>query len=188
MANIAQDTVEQKEQDTVEQQEQDAVEQAETKTPNETPDIKSVLSNKEVQAEIDRRITKAIATAKEKWDREATMTDEQRAESQLTQKEQELEERQRALDLRELKSEVSDNLRKQGLPLAFAELIAQSSDKESHASVVAEIKKAWDAQIAEQLKANARQATPKAGYTPPQEQDDEERNLGAFAQKIRKVK
>lgn len=87
--------------------------------------------NKDHQAEFDRRVTKALETAKAKWQQEAEakiaeakteaeklakMTLEQKAQHEREQREKELADREAALSLRELKAQAATTLAEKGLP------------------------------------------------------------------------
>lgn len=90
-----------------------------------------LLKDKAHQAEFDRRVTKALETAKAKWQQEeaakieaakteaeklAKMNAEQKAEHERQKREQELAEREKALTLRELKAQAASTLAEKGLP------------------------------------------------------------------------
>ncbi len=141
------------------------------------------LSDKENQAEFDRRISKALETAKEKWDKQAEMTVEERARQEVEEKIKQLEDREKAQDRREFVADVKDDLVKNNLPTAFADLIADGTTREDYPEVLKNIKTEWDKQITEQIKASARQSEPQAASTATESKT----SLSGFANEIRKV-
>ncbi|MGI6691166.1 MAG: DUF4355 domain-containing protein [Christensenellales bacterium] len=98
-----------------------------------------LLKNKDYQAEFDRRITKALETARAKWQTEqdaaveaakteaeklAKMNAEQKAQHEREQKEKELAEREAALTLRELKAQAATTLAEKGLPTGLLDSLS----------------------------------------------------------------
>lgn len=93
-----------------------------------------VLKNKEYQAEFDRRVQKAIDTAKSKWDasmndklteaeKMAKMTKEERAAYEKQKKEKELNDREEAITKRELMAEAKNTLAEKKLPVSLATIL-----------------------------------------------------------------
>ena len=99
-------------------------------------------ANPKHQAELDRRITKALNTAKGKWEQEAAdkmaaekseaekmarMNAEQKAEHERQKREAELKKREDALSLREMRAEASATLAEKGLPLSLLSALDYSN-------------------------------------------------------------
>lgn len=143
------------------------------------------LKDKENQAEFDRRISKALETAKEKWEKQAEMTAEERAATEYQDKIKELENREKAQDRREFIADVKEDLIKNNLPTTFADLIADGTDREQYENVLKGIKTEWDKQITEQIKAIARQTEPQATSVV---QGNAVESMADFAKETRKVK
>lgn len=143
------------------------------------------LKDKENQAEFDRRISKALETAKEKWEKQAEMTAEERAATEYQDKIKELENREKAQDRREFIADVKEDLIKNNLPTTFADLIADGTDREQYENVLKGIKTEWDKQITEQIKAIARQTEPQATSVV---QGNTVESMADFAKETRKVK
>lgn len=130
------------------------------------------------QAEFDKRVQAAVDAAveraREAWEaatddkvseaeKLAKMTKEER-EKYLQQKERRAFEAEKAAFEREkLLVEVRKELQEQTLPLVFAESLVTIADAKKIKDAIADIKKAWDAEIAEAVKAKARQSTPQEG-------------------------
>lgn len=136
-----------------------------------------VLQNKEYQAEFDRRVQKAIDTAKSKWDalmddklteaeKMAKMTKEEKAAYQQKKNEQALADREAAVTKRELMAEAKNTLAEKGLPADLAEILNYAdadSCKKSLETVEKAFQKAVQAGVDERLKGD--KPIKKAGQT-----------------------
>lgn len=125
-----------------------------------------VLKNKEFQAEFDRRVQKAIDTAKNKWDasmndklteaeKMAKMTKEERAAYEKQKKEKELNDREEAITKRELMAEAKNTLAEKKLPVSLATILDYKDADACKASISA-VEKAFQeavqAAVEERLK------------------------------------
>ena len=130
------------------------------------------------QAEFDRRIQKAIGTAvanaQEKWktlsdeklseaEKLAKMTKDEKEEYMRQKERNEFEKEKAAFEREKLLVEVKKELQTQNLPLEFSESLVNISDAGKIKAAIAEIKKVWDAAIAEAIKDKARQDPPTEG-------------------------
>ena len=145
---------------------------------NQTVSFDDYLKLEGNQAEFDRRVQKAIntavANAQEKWkalsdeklseaEKLAKMTKDEK-EEYLRQKERnEFEKEKAAFEREKLLVEVRKELQTQSLPLEFSESLVNISDAGKIKNAIAEIKKVWDAGIAEAIKDKARQDSPQEG-------------------------
>ena len=125
--------------------------------------------NPESQKELDRRITKALNTAHEKWEQEAQqreteaaklakMTAEQKAEHERQKREKELSDREAALTLRELRAQASQTLTEKNLPLALLDCLNFGDAEkcnESIDSVEKAFRSAVQAGVEERMKGSA---------------------------------
>ncbi len=102
--------------------------------------------NPDSQKELDRRITKALNTAHEKWEAEAQqreteaaklakMTADQKAEHERQKREKELSDREAALMLRELRAEASHTLSEKNLPLLLLDCLDFSGAEKCNESI-----------------------------------------------------
>lgn len=93
-----------------------------------------LLKNKDYQAEFDRRVQKALGTAKEKWtvlmddklseaDKLAKMNKEEKAEYLRQKQEKELKDREAAITRRELMADAKNTLAEKKLPVGLAEVL-----------------------------------------------------------------
>jgi len=151
-------------------------------TPPEAPAAPSfddaLKANKDYQSEFDRRVTKALETAKAKWAEEeaaklaearteaeklARMNAEEKAKHESEKREKELRDREAALSLRELKAAAASTLAEKGLPnellnsLSYTD--AESCNKSIEA-VEAAFRAAVQAGVEDRLKGKE---TPKTG-------------------------
>lgn len=156
------------------------------KVKNDSTTLDDILKNPKFQSDFDKKITKALEKAKAKWDEDLELTAEQKAEKQLTEREQALADREKAQEAKEFTIDLRDELRQKNLPVAFAELIAGSSTRDEYSPILKSIKETWDQQLAEAIKSSARQNIPSVGSTDtPQSAGTD---LREFAAQNRKVK
>lgn len=145
------------------------------------PTFDDLLKDKAHQAEFDRRVTKALETAKAKWQQEAElrieeakteaqklakMNAEQKAEHERAKREQELAEREAALSLRELKAQAATTLVEKGLPRELLDSLSYQDAEacqKSIEAVEAAFRTAVQAGVEERLKGKE---TPKTGGKP----------------------
>lgn len=143
-----------------------------------TPSFDDVLKDKAMQAEFDRRVTKALNTAKEGWQKDAEerlaaakteaerlakMTAEQKAEHERKQKENELADREAKLAYRELKAEAQTQLSEKGLPAGLIAGVNMTNADECKKSIEA-IEAAFRAAVQEGVEERLKGKTqPKTG-------------------------
>lgn len=141
--------------------------------PAKEPSFDDMLANKAYQSEFDKRIAKALESAKVKWDADekariaeaekiAKMDADKRAEYERKQAEKALAEREAAVTRRELKAGAIDSLVAKELPTDIADLLDYSSEAARDSS----LEKTIDIvnKIAEKIAiSRQRGAVPKAG-------------------------
>lgn len=125
-----------------------------------------LLKNKDYQAEFDRRVQKALGTAKEKWtalmddklseaDKLAKMNKEEKAEYLRQKQEKELKDREAAITRRELMAEAKNTLAEKKLPVGLAEVLNYADADSCNKSIEA-VEKAFqeavEMRVQEQLK------------------------------------
>lgn len=140
-----------------------------------------ILKNKDYQAEFDRRVQKAIGTAKEKWellmddklseaDKLAKMNKEEKAQYLYQKKEKELADKEAAITRRELMAEAKNTLAEKKLPVGLAEVL-NYADADSCSKSIDAVEKAFQeavqASVEEKLK----------GGTPPKKAPGGEEDL-----------
>lgn len=131
-----------------------------------TKTFDDMLQNKEYQAEFDRRVQKAIDTAKSKWDmllddklteaeKMAKMTKDEKAAYIQKKNEKTLADREAAVTRRELMAEAKNTLAEKNMPVELAEVLNYTdadSCKKSMETVEAAFQKAVQAGVEERLK------------------------------------
>lgn len=130
------------------------------------------------QTEFDRRVREAVSAAvgeaKKKWElitddkvseaeKLAKMTKEERAEYQQQKERRDFEAEKAEFEKEKLLVEVKKQLQEQSLPIAFADSLVNISDAKEIKDAITVIKEIWDMEIAEAIKAKARQNTPPEG-------------------------
>lgn len=139
-----------------------------------------LLKDKAHQAEFDRRISKALETAKVKWETEAQrkveeakteaeklakMNAEQKAKYAEEKRIAELEKREREITVRELKAQAYETLAEKGLPKELVDIL-DYKDAESCNNSIEKVSAAFQAAVEkvvnEKLRGNG---TPKGGQS-----------------------
>ena len=112
---------------------------------NEAPSFDDMLKNGH-QAEFDRRVTKAIATAKANWEKAqaeeqdeaaklAKMTEEQRERYQLDKDKKAFAEQKARFAAQQMEVSVGAELQKRGLDAGFAKYLSGATAEESKANI-----------------------------------------------------
>lgn len=132
----------------------------------ETETTKKIeLTEKELQSMIDKRVSQALATQKQKLDeanRLANMSAEERREAEYQEKIKALEEREGKLARAEMLTELTKQLSEKNLPVESADFLIGKDADATSANLKAFEKmfnKAVSAQVAQQLGGNAPQAS-----------------------------
>ena len=110
------------------------------------PSFEELLKNKDYQSEFDRRVTKALETAKANWEREeqakqteakrlAAMNEEQKAEHKRAQAEKQLAEREAAVTKRELTATAKEQLIEKGFPPELSDVLDYSGAENCRKSI-----------------------------------------------------
>lgn len=129
--------------------------------------------------EVDSAISKAVDSALKKRERKhqqdlehareearkkaesyAKLTEKEKRDKEIEEREQVLAEKEKEFKLRELKSDVESDLKEKKLPTSFAESLIHLEDVEKINEVVKEIKVDFDNAVQEQVKEVTRQSTP----------------------------
>ena len=132
-----------------------------------------VLQNRDFQSEFDRRIAKALDTAREKWESEtaerveeakrtAKMTAEQKAEYARAQAEEALSRREAEVTRRELRADAIAALSDRKLPLVLADVLDYSDEAACKRSMQA-VETAFGQAVEQAVNDRLRSDVPKAG-------------------------
>ena len=137
-------------------------------TPEETPpDLNALLAgNKELQSQFDKQISQALATHREKWDKEKDLTAEQLAEEKAKERQQELTRREAELFTRELRAEAIALLGEKGLDVTLIDCVSLADGDAMKASVE-KAEKAYRAAVAKGVDEKLKGAPPKAPNSDP---------------------
>ena len=136
-----------------------------------------ILSNKEYQSEFDKRVAKAIETAKSKWNdgfektleeklseaqKLAKMNADQKAQYEREQAEAKLAQREAEITKRELKATAKDTLLSKGLPIELADALVYT-DADACSTSMEAVTKAFEQAVTRAVNDRLRQDPPKAG-------------------------
>lgn len=148
-----------------------------------------LLTDREYQSEFDKRVAKAIETARTKWNdgfektleekiseaqKLAKMNAEQKAKYEQEQAEERLAKREAEITKRELKAAAKDTLLEKGLPIELSEVLVYTDADSCNASIDA-VSKAFEQAVTKAVNDRLRQSPPKSGST----------NQGDFSAAIR---
>lgn len=129
-----------------------------------------ILKNKDYQAEFDRRVQKALGTAKEKWellmgdklseaDKLAKMNKEEKAQYLHQKKEKELADKEAAITRRELMAEAKNTLTEKRLPVGLAEVL-NYADADSCSKSIEAVEKAFQEAVQAAVEEKLKGGTP----------------------------
>ncbi|WP_312448517.1 DUF4355 domain-containing protein [Lacrimispora sp.] len=134
--------------------------------PAKTKTFDDILKEGSFQAEFDRRVQKALGTAKEKWsalmddklseaEKLSKMNKEEKAEYLHQKQEKDIQDREAAITRRELMAEAKNSLAEKKLPTSLAEVL-NYADADSCSKSIAAVEKAFQeavqAAVEEKLK------------------------------------
>lgn len=140
----------------------DAVQSGATETGQEQPKtFDDLLKDKTYQSEFDKRVAKALETAKGKWETEhqakleaakteaekmAAMNEKQKADYERDKQLKALEQREREITTRELKATAYETLAEKGLPKELADILNYTDADQCKASIDA-VEKAFQMSV-----------------------------------------
>lgn len=124
--------------------------------------LASALEKK--QAEWDSQLAQKIKDAKSETERLASLSEKDRKDEQLSQREKDIATRLEDLERKELKADAITDLTTKKLPASFADFLL-GADPEKTLANINEFKTAFDAAVEEATKGALRQDTPPAGGT-----------------------
>ncbi|UXU53205.1 DUF4355 domain-containing protein [Staphylococcus arlettae] len=148
--------------------------EGEPQDPEPTDDT---FTSSEVDSKVSKAVEKALQKKEQKHQQEledakaearkeaesyAKLTEKEKYEKELSDREQQIADKERDLNLRALKSDVENDLKEQDLPTAFADTLVLLEDKEQIKSSVKEIKEQFDNAVQAQVKEVTRQNTPES--------------------------
>lgn len=150
----------------------------ETKEGKEDKNFDDVLKDKKYQSEFDKRVAKALETAKSKWETDkatelenakteaeklAKMNAEQKAKYAEEKRIAELEKREKDITTRELKAQAYETLAEKGLPKDLVDILNYSDAETCNASIEA-VEKAFQSAVEKAVNEKLRgKDTPKLG-------------------------
>jgi len=122
----------------------------------------------ELQRQFDRMVSRSLATARGKWERERDAEIQQAALIRDAEREAALEGREAALVRRELRAEALSQLSQRGLPVELADCLRYDDPLAAETSL-AQVEKAFRAQVDRAVEKRLRGSAPKgaaqAAYT-----------------------
>ena len=114
--------------------------------PPKAPSLKELLKDKDFASELDQHVSKAITTAKTKWDEDAKLTADELAKKKQAEAEAALTEREQKLAVRELRADMTAELVKRGLPSSLIDAISMT-DMDAALASLETVEKAFRASV-----------------------------------------
>lgn len=146
--------------------------------------VNKALANQEKKFE--QRLKEAVENARSEGESYAKLTQKEKEEKALSEREKAIAKREKAQALKELKSDVVDDLKEQELPTSFADALIKIEDNEEIKDVIRQIKKDFDSAVGEKVKEVTRQSTPNNQSSSfSRNQNRKEKGLGSIADEVR---
>lgn len=148
--------------------------------------VENALKKREAKFEEEKRM--AIEKAKREAVEYSKLTEKERFEKELADREAEIVKREEELRLRTLKAEVQTDLLKENLPESLAEVLVMLGDAESIRDVVRDLKTTMDEGIKIGIKERLSQDTPKDSFGSVRSRKRESASIAEIARKNRIIK
>ena len=116
----------------------------------------------ELQRQFDRMVSRSLATARGKWERERDAEIQQAALIRDAEREAALEGREAALRSRELRADALQQLSQKGLPMELADCL-RFDDAQAAEISLSQVEKAFRAQVDKAVERRLRGQAPKSG-------------------------
>ena len=148
--------------------------------------VESALKKREAKFEEEKRM--AIEKAKREAVEYSKLTEKERFEKELADREAEIVKREEELRLRTLKAEVQTDLLKEKLPESLADVLVMLGDAESIRDVVRDLKATMDEGIKNGIKERLSQDTPMDSVGSVRSRKRESASIAEIARKNRIIK
>lgn len=116
----------------------------------------------ELQRQFDRMVSRSLATARGKWERERDAEIQQAALIRDAEREAALEGREAALRSRELRADALQQLSQRGLPMELADCL-RFDDPQAAETSLQQVEKAFRAQVDKAVEKRLRGQAPRSG-------------------------
>lgn len=148
--------------------------------------VNKALANQEKKFE--QRLKEAVENARSEGESYAKLTQKEKEEKALSEREKAIAKREKKQALKELKSDVVDDLKEQELPTSFADALIKIEDNEEIKDVIRQIKKDFDSAVGEKVKEATRQSTPSNQSSNFGNQQTSDKSFEELANKYRIIK
>ncbi len=136
---------------------------ADDKTQTKTPSLKELLKDKDFASELDQHVSKAITTAKTKWDEDAKLTAEQLAQKKTEEQNAALNKREADLAMRELRADMAAEIGKRSLPSTLIDAVNLGGGKDAALLHLGELEKTFRASVDAAVNEKLKGTPPPAG-------------------------
>ena len=136
-------------------------------------------------AKLEKEKQQAIEDAKKDAAAYSKMTKQQQQDADYQKRMEKLENRERELNLKQLRTEVEGDLKEEGLPTDFAESLITLEDNEKIKESITSIKKTFDDAVNVAVKEKLRQDPPASGQSFRENQSGGNKSKAEMAKKAR---
>ncbi|MBX0358927.1 DUF4355 domain-containing protein [Halobacillus sp. Nhm2S1] len=145
--------------------------------------VDTAINNK--RKEFEKEKEKAVADAKKDAKAYAKMTKAEQEEADYQKRLEDLEDRERQLNLKQLSTEVESDLKEEGLPTDFAASLVAMDDNEKIKESISNIKKVFDEAVNHAVKEKLRQDPPEGSQSFKERQSSSNRSRAEMARNAR---
>lgn len=115
---------------------------------------------KKAREQFDKDLNDRIAEERKKWEREAKMSEDEKAEAAQKERKEALDKREQEITLRERRSEALEALAEKHIPAAFADYVIDS-DADKMSQNIEKLEKTWGDELQKAVKEAAAGNTPE---------------------------
>lgn len=137
-----------------------------TDTETEIQEQSKTFTEKEMQAEIDRRVSQALKTQQKKYEKQLSLSnldEQQRKEAEKNMRIEELEQQLADFEATKNRSEIKSVLSSRGLPVEFADMVHIGSDYDEALKNIDAFDKAFKAAVSAEVKRRLATSNPQVG-------------------------
>ncbi|MGP4061502.1 DUF4355 domain-containing protein [Halobacillus sp. H74] len=145
--------------------------------------VNTALKNQ--AAKLEKEKQQAIEDAKKDAAAYSKMTKQQQQDADYQKRMEKLENRERELNLKQLRTEVEGDLKEEGLPPDFAESLVAMDDNEKIKESISHIKKTFDEAVNNAVKEKLRQDPPQGGQSFKERKSAGNKSRAEMAKKAR---
>ncbi|WP_411842123.1 DUF4355 domain-containing protein [Salinicoccus sp. HZC-1] len=163
----------------------------------------TTYTRQQVDSEISRAVQNALDKKQKQWDKDlqkklederkkavdyAQLSDKEKKDKDLQDREQKLADRERQLNLQALETQVTQDLKDEGLPTSFAQTLVTLESNEEIKETISNIKNDFEQAVNDRVKEVTRQDTPVGGGAGYFRNDKNSKSITQLAREKRIIK